>query len=166
MTASKAELVAKLTDPETSGLVEDSRWLLRQKVILYRFAAFTAFMLDVHEQLSILSRSYQSNALVVFDISRHLNRSLKALEKIKTKPGEHERAFLTAVAENDANCLRMCKLEIYDAEGTDGRKAFQEDRITICDALCKQLTERFQKVLDNPILQAMAVFDQPSQVAS
>ena len=156
MTMSKAELVAKLTDPEKSGLVEDSRWLLRQKLILYRFAAFTAFMLDVHEQLSILSRSYQSNTLVVFDISRHLNTTLSKLTKLKTKPGEHESAFLKAVGENDdAHCLRTCQLAVE--EGC--KDAFKEDRISICDGLCEHLKDRFQKTLDNPILQAMAVFD-------
>ena len=156
MPMSKAELVAKLTDAEKSGLAEDSRWLLRQKVVLFRFAAFTAFMLDVHEQLSILSRSYQSNTLVVFDISRNLNISLSKLTKLKTKPGEHESTFLEAVAENhNAHCLRTCQLELE--EGC--KEAFKEDRIAICDGLCEQLKERFQKVLDNPLLKAMAVFD-------
>ena len=88
MSMSKAELVGKLTDEEKSGLAEDLRWQLRKKLIQYRFAAFTAFMLDVHEQLSILSRSYQGNSLVVFDISRHLNTTLAKLTKLKTTPGE------------------------------------------------------------------------------
>ncbi len=40
-------------------------------------------MLDVHNQLGILSKSYQSNSLVIFDISKNLNRTLRALEKLK-----------------------------------------------------------------------------------
>ena len=31
-------------------------------------------MMDIHELLSVLSRSYQSNSLTVFDIPRNLNR--------------------------------------------------------------------------------------------
>ncbi len=46
-------------------------------------APFTAFMLDVHNQLGILSKGYQSNTLVIFDISKNLNRTLRALEKLK-----------------------------------------------------------------------------------
>ena len=162
LTMSKAEVVAKLTDHDDSGLASDSRWMLREKIILYRYAGFTAFMLDVHEQLSILSRSFQSNALVVFDISRNLNTTLAKLTKLKDKPGEHESQFLKAVAENDnAFCLNTCQLEVYDKSEppVDGCDACKEDRIIICDALCEQLTDRFKKVLDNPILQAMAIFD-------
>ena len=40
-------------------------------------------MLDVHNQLGILSKSYQSNSLVIFDISKNLNRTLRALDKLK-----------------------------------------------------------------------------------
>jgi len=34
-------------------------------------------MLDVHNQLGILSKSYQSNSLIIFDISKNLNRTLR-----------------------------------------------------------------------------------------
>ena len=74
MEMSKAELVDKLTDVFASTLASDERWQLRSNLVEYRFVAFSAFMLDVHEQLSMLSRAYQSNSLTVFDISRHLNR--------------------------------------------------------------------------------------------
>ena len=40
-----------------------------------------------------------------------------------------------------------------------GRKLFSEDRSAIIDALSEQLTDRFLKVLDDLILQAMSVFD-------
>jgi hypothetical protein len=40
-------------------------------------------MLDVHNQLGILSKGYQSNTLVIFDISKNLNRTLRALEELK-----------------------------------------------------------------------------------
>ena len=50
---------------------------LRSRLINFRFVAFTAFMLDVHNQLGILSKSYQSNSLVIFDISKNLNRTLR-----------------------------------------------------------------------------------------
>ena len=42
-------------------------------------------MLDVHNQLGILSKGFQSNTLVIFDISKnlYLNRTLRALEKLK-----------------------------------------------------------------------------------
>ena len=42
-------------------------------------------MLDVHNQLGtcILSKGYQSNTLVIFDISKNLNRTLRALDKLK-----------------------------------------------------------------------------------
>ena len=84
MEISKAQLVAFLTDEDASGLVNECTWQLRSRLINFRFAApFTAFMLDVHNQLGILSKGYQSNTLVIFDISKNLNRTLRALEKLK-----------------------------------------------------------------------------------
>ena len=156
MVMGKAELVAKLTNSSDSTLEADTRWQLRSKLTDYRFVAFSSFMLDVHEGLSILSRAYQSNSLTVFDIPRHLNKTLRELEKLKSTQGVHEKAFSTACAENDkAYCLRSCQL--FDVEA--GRKSFSEDRAAIIDALSEQLTHRFLKVLDDPILQAMSVFD-------
>jgi hypothetical protein len=71
--------------------------------------------------------------------------------------GEHESTFRREVAKDEhANCLNdTCQLELEDG----CKEAFKEDKITICDGLCQQLTDRFKKVLDNPILQAMAIFD-------
>ena len=152
----KAELVSKLTNLEDPRLQEDSRWELREKITTYRFVAFTAFMLDIHDQLAILSKSYQSNSLTVFDIPRNLNKTLASLAKLKTTPGSAEVAFLQAVEKDDnADMLRTCQL----FDGDEGRKSHKEDRIDVVDALTEHLTTRFKKVLDDPVLQAMGAFD-------
>ena len=44
-------------------------------------------------------------------------------------------------------------------EGESGRKALKADRIEVIDALSSHLVERFQKVLDDPILEAFSIFD-------
>ena len=153
---SKAELVAALTDLNDPRLMEDSRWQLRSKLTDWRFNGFSSFMLDVHEPLAILSKSFQSNALIVFDISKHINKSLRALEKLKSLPGIAESLFLSAVSENNnADVLGTCQLY----EGKEGRILLKADRLDIIEALVEHLTARFQKVLDNPILRAMSVFD-------
>lgn len=51
--------------------------------------------------------------------------------------------------------IRTCQLE----EGESGRKALKTDRIEVIDALSSHLVERFQKVLDDPILEAFSIFD-------
>ena len=152
----KAELVAALTNLGDERLLADTRWLLREKLTDYGFNGFSAFMLDVHDQLSILSRSYQSNSLCVFDISRHLNKTLKAFKTLKSEPGPTEVSFLREVQQNDnADTLRTCQL--YDGES--GRNELKKNRILILDALISHLTARFGKVLDDPVLQAFAIFD-------
>ena len=157
MEISKAQLVAFLTDEDASGLVDEYTWQLRSRLINFRFAAFTAFMLDVHNQLGILSKGYQSNTLVIFDISKNLNRTLRALEKLKKEEscGPEESTFWGFVNTDDADCLRTCQLE----EGESGRKALKADRIEVIEALSSHLVERFQKVLDDPILEAFSIFD-------
>ena len=48
----------------------------------------------------------------------------------------------------------------------EGTAAFKADREALIDSLSKYLVERFQKVLDDPVLNAMAAFDHrkwPSQ---
>ena len=111
-------------------------------------------MLDVHAQLAILSKGYQANGLIVFDISKHLNRTLRELEKLKSKPGTSEQAFWDEVAKNqNADALGTCQL----FDGEEGRKLFKEDREAILDGLAEHLTTRFKAVLDNPILNAMGI---------
>jgi hypothetical protein len=55
-----------------------------------------------------------------------------------------------AVTTDDADCLRTCQL----VDGVEGRTALKTDRAEVIDALNSHLTERFQKVLDDPILDA------------
>ena len=155
ITMSKAELVAHLTDETNPKLAEHPLWLLRSKLTAWRFPAFSAFMLDVHEQLAILSKSYQSNSVLVFDIARNLNKCLAKLEKARDHPSDEEKKFLNQVDEDDANALGTCKL--FDVE--DGRAHFKTDRAEVIDGLSDHLTTRFTKVLDNPVLQAMSLFD-------
>lgn len=94
MKVSKAELVALLTDEAAAGLNDDARWQLRTKLITYRFVCFSGFILDVHEQLAILSKSFQSNALLIFDISKNINKTLAQLKKLLDKPGSNEQVMI------------------------------------------------------------------------
>ena len=147
----KAELLAYLTDEEATGLAAHPLWQLRDKLTNWVFAGFTYFMLDLHEQLATLSKSYQSNSLVVFDVSRNLNKTLRALDKLKSTPGREEAKFHTAVAEHEgANCLSTCQL--YDPD----QSQLTNERTDIIDSLDKFLIERFQKTLEDPILDATA----------
>ena len=154
---SKAELVSKLTDLNDNRLTSDARWVTRGKLTSWRFNAFTAFMLDVHEQLAILSKSYQSNGLTPFDISKHVNRTLRELEKLKSAPRGAEKAFLEQMAKDDgANCLEgACQL----FERDEGEPEYKKDRVAIINSLTEHLTSRFKKVLSNPVLMATVVFD-------
>ena len=64
-------------------------------------------MLDVHELLAILSKTFQSNTLVVNDIPRNVNKTLRALAKLKSERGKHELAFMKDVEKDgDADIFR------------------------------------------------------------
>ena len=157
MCMSKAELVAALTsDEDQTHLDSNSSWQLRSKLIVWRFVAFSFFMLDVHEQLAILSKSFQSNSLLAFEIAKHVNRTLRALEKLKEARGEHEKAFWVEVRKNeDADVLRTCQLN----NGEEGREQLKSDRKQVLEALNHHLIDRYRKVLDNDILRSMTAFD-------
>jgi hypothetical protein len=159
LTMSKAELVGLLTsDDDDERLMSNPAWTLRLKVIVWRFVAFSHFMLDVHHQLAILSKAFQSNSLVVIDISKNVNKTLKALKKLLDTPGEHEASFMSAIKEtNDKplDMLRTCQL----TDGDSGRDLFKQDRKQIVESLNEHLIERYQKVLDDPVLQAFSTFD-------
>ena len=111
--------MAFLTDEDASGLVDEYTWQLRSRLINFRFAAFTAFMLDVHNQLGILSKGYQSNTLVIFDISKNLNRTLRALDKLKKEEscGPEESKFWGFVNTDDADCLWCLRTRHVPARG-------------------------------------------------
>ena len=157
MTMSKAELIEKLTSDEDNKRLEtDPRWKLRTKVVCWRFVAFSHFMEDVHEQLAILSKSFQSNSLIVYDISRNVNKTLKALQKLGEKVGTREVVFWSEVKKDEeADVLRTCQL----SDGSSGRVALKEDRKQTLAALNDHLIERFTKVLDDPVLLALTAFD-------
>ena len=130
MEIGKAELVTLLTDEENASLRNDARWDLRRRLTVFRFVAFTAFMLDIHDQLAILSKSFQSNALIVFDIPKNITRTIKALKKLvdTSGPGEHEQALLVELAKDEgANMFRTCA--VFERE--EGEPAFKKDRICI-----------------------------------
>ena len=156
MTLPKSELVSKLTDLSNNKLTSDARWQLRDKLTDWNFNAFSAFMLDVHAQLAILSKSFQSNSLTVFDIPKNLNRSLRALQKLKDTPGPAEQAFWAEVSKDDnADVLRTCQL----FAGEEGRIDFKNNREAILAELDENLTTRYQKVLDDPVIRSMAIFE-------
>jgi hypothetical protein len=113
-------------------------------------------MIDVHEQLGILSKSYQSNSLVLFDIPMNLNKTLFALKKQESTPAKSEQAFLDQVAKDD-NAYALQTVQLTDVE--DGIEERVEDRTQTLSSLTEFLTSRFKKVLNDPILQAMGAFD-------
>lgn len=157
MGMSKAELVAALTsDDDLDRLEGNSCWKLRSKVISWRFVSFTYFMLDVHEQLTILSKSFQSNSLVVFDIGKNVNKTLRALQKLLETPGKNEKEFLIEVKKDEgADILRTCQLK----DGEEGRAMFKIDRKQVLESLNDHLIERYHKVLDNDVLKSLSAFD-------
>ena len=154
----KPELVAALTsDAEEERLVSNPSWVLRSKLIGFRFVAFSSFMLDVHDQLGILSKSFQSNSLLIFDVPANINKTLRALKKLKETPGPNERQFWVEVRKIDgADMFHSAQL----TDGVDGRTHFKSDRLQVLQSLDDHLIKRYQKVLDNNVLQSMSVFDQ------
>ena len=155
----KAELISKLiSDEEDERLMADSRWQLRAKLVDWRFVAFSHFMLDVHDQLAIISKSFQSNSLIVYDISRNINKTLKQLKKLSEGKGSTEASFWAEVKETTSSgrdMLRTCQL----VDGTTGREALKIDRKQVLNALDAHLIERYQKVLNDPVLLALTSFD-------
>ena len=77
---------------------------------------------------------------------------LRAIDKLKPKPGREEARFHIAVAENDANCLSTCQLSDPD------QSQLTKERVDIIDSLDKFLVERFQQTLEDPVLDATVVF--------
>ena len=85
---------------------------------------------DIHRELKILSESFQSNALVIADVSRNLNKSLHSLKKMKATPGEHEAKFRIEIAKDDgADCLATCQL--FDADDATFKELRNDKRITV-----------------------------------
>ena len=156
LTMPKAELVSHFTK-ETDQLLEDSRWVLRSKLLQFRFAHFTSFMLDFYAVAAKLSCSLQGNMVNVFDMVKSVNKASAALATLKGKAAENEVAFLAECSKDlDADVYKSaCHLE----EGEQGRELVKVDRLLMCDALSGHLETRFTKVLDTPEINAFAVFD-------
>ena len=113
-------------------------------------------MLDVHDQLAILSKSFQSNSLLIFDIAKNVNKTLRSLKKLFDTPGENEKHFWIEVRKDDsADVLRTCHL----SDGEEGRTLFKVDRKQVIDGLESHLIERYLKMLDNDVLNSMSAFD-------
>ena len=161
MTMSKAELVTHLTDESDPRLANDARWALRSKLTSWRFVAFSYFMLDVHEQLSFLSKAFQGNRLVLVDIPRLVNKSLRALEKLGKSRGKYLLGFYEQVSVDDSADIlghqggtRTCHLE----DGEQGRIDLKSDIQQVITALNDHISTRYAKVLDNELIQATGAF--------
>ena len=76
--------------------------------------------------------------------------------KLRSLKGPNEKAFWAEVQKDEqADVLRTCQLN----DGEEARKQLVSDRKQVLDALNEHLIERFQKVLDDPVLKSMSVFD-------
>lgn len=113
-------------------------------------------MLDVYEQLAIMSKGLQSNSLIISDVRKYVVKTTRGLSKVSDNPGTKE-AWLAEQCAKDggANNLGTCALQVYDDIDED----LKRDRAYVITALKDQLHSRFKKVLDHPVLQAFAVFD-------
>ena len=127
------------------------------KLLQFRFANFTAFMLDLYAAAARLSCAMQSNSLTIFDVAKHVSNTMARLSTLKGTASENEAAFL-------ADCAKDMAADVFKAtchleEGEEGRMAVAKDRVAACDALSQHLQSRFTSVLDKPELHAFAVFD-------
>lgn len=154
----KAELIDKLTtDTENERLSGDSRWVLRSKIVSWRWVAFSFFMQDVHDNLAILSKSFQSNKLVINGIAKNVNKTLKELKKLKDTPGPKEATFWKEVKKDEGADMLNGKCQLED--GTEGRILFKEDRKQVLLALENHLVQRYSAILDDPVLDALNTFN-------
>ena len=129
----KAELVSHLTS-ETDKLLEDSRWVLRSKLLQFRFSYFTAFMLDLYAAAAKLSCQLQSNSLTIFDVSKSVSKTIASLAALKTTPSVNEAAFL-------ADCKKDMDADIYKTtchleDGERGRELVVTDTRQSCSVQC------------------------------
>lgn len=151
----KSEVVPFMGE-EDSRLDDHIVWQLRKSLTAFRFVNFNSFMLDVHNQLAILSKTFQAKSLIISDISKGVNKSLRALRALKEAPGEHEAAFYKVI-EDSPGTDQLTTCPLYDGEV--GRPLFKDDRAFLLDELADDIGKRFAKVLENPVLQAFGVFD-------
>eukprot|EP00966_Prymnesium_polylepis_P083793 1940396-Prymnesium_polylepis.1 len=155
MTMKTSELLTHISEGDET-LQKQPQLELRSKLVQFRFIGYSCFMLDVYSELAILSKSFQSNSLILSDISKNVVKCTRSLKKLIDSPGSKEMWFRTECEKDEgANCLDTCRLELSE----DDEQKLQEDRKSTIDALTSHLQQRYTKVLDNPILQAFAVFD-------
>jgi hypothetical protein len=151
---SKAELIDLITDGDR--LKDSPVYILRADISTTRFVLFSAFMMDVHHHLGVLSKSFQSNTLLISDLPKNISKTVRALQKLKTDPGPKEAEVRAAcVQDGDANIYKSCRL----SGPKDGFDGMDDDRKTICDSLVEELNERYAKVLKHSVLEAFSVFE-------
>lgn len=153
---SRAEVVLAFTDEARNGLAQHDCWILMTKLQQFRFVSFTQFMLDVHDPLSQMSKSFQKKSGIISDIVDCLAEAIEQFDALLEKPGKHESAFIEAVADDNVFCGTVLQ----------GREASQEDLETDKKALLNALKvdskARFLDVLENPVLKWFAIFDHRS----
>ena len=152
----KAELVSHLTN-ETDELLSDTRWMLRSKLLQFRFANFTAFMLDLYGAAAKLSCTLQGNSVTLFDVAKSVNQAAARLAALKSTPAANEAIFLGDCANDHGT--DVYKVTCHLEDGDKGRSLVDADRKAMCDGLIEHFESRFSKVLDRPEIHAFAVFD-------
>eukprot|EP00732_Lithocolla_globosa_P000824 Lithocolla_globosa_v1_NODE_316_length_4526_cov_4.454403.p2 type:complete len:523 gc:universal NODE_316_length_4526_cov_4.454403:2787-4355(+) len=177
LTVTKAELVAIL-DSGAHDRLEGPLWELHEELLSFRFVLFLHFMLDYHAVLKILSKCFQSNTLLISDITDDVSSSLRSLRKLK-RNNFTTGAFVKQFHDNfDSDSGKLaCLLKNSKAPqqsetavpeektislillGQEQRNDVERDMEALLDETANSLTERYLDVLKHPILQTFAVFE-------
>ena len=138
-----------------------TRWQLRTKLISKRFVAFTCFMQDIYGQLAILCKGWQANSLIISDVVKYVNKTLRAIMKVTVSLGQKEAWLKAACAKDeDANVLDTCALQML-CEDVD--EDISTDSTQVLTALKLHIESRFTKVLDHSMLQVAHLTSQAAQ---
>jgi hypothetical protein len=155
---SREEIVLAFTDESRNGLSEHPAFVLMTELQQFRFVSFTYFMLDVHDTLSRMSKSFQARSGIISDIIDNLGFALADFDALKTICGPQERGFLAAVKEEDNSFGGTVLQNRQEAEAQNG--PLQDDRRVLLESLSADSTRRFKEVLSDPTIKQLAIFDQ------
>ena len=151
----KSELLAHLCKA-TDKMEADPRWILRSKLLQYRFCRFSCYMLDMHGVMAALSCTQQGNGLTIWAFQRSVNKALVSLGKLKDNPGPAEADFVADCAKNNgANVYKLCPLQDCDA----GLTQLSFDTDDVSNTMVKYINSRFTAILNKPEIHAFSVFD-------
>ena len=152
----QGDLLAYLLDEsgKRERLMETKAGVLLERLTRYSYVFALAYWVDITAEGKVVSKLFQSDGLLLSDITGGVEDSVAAIERLGTTPG----AFTQGLAKDfDSANKTLYGHELSDV--AEGKLVYEAMRSSATKSVVKHMNERFHTLLFDAVLKAACIFE-------